>query len=360
MVAKLRDFLLIAIVSFLLLEGVLRFVLFSDVVKIPTLQQAWRYVPADTDESWKLQYLWGKKWGVSSADRIHPLLGWSQKNVTAQNPFGFQEDTVETLRSDGRNKILFYGDSFVKGASDPEYHIPRYMNQQTPMVDVIDLGVPGYGTDQIYLLFKETYSKVNSPLIIVGVLLADIDRTVLSFRTAQKPYLTVDSDGKLMVNGLPIEKDQPGYVDSHPPQIISYAFSLIKTKLGLFKMDKTAAKKTINSAIIENTKAIVRRENIPLIYVIFYGIDMLKTEDWRETFLKTELDRNNIPFVDTKTALISYAKANDLPISNFYVENEGHHNNLGNQIIADRILGELVLGCEKWQSEFCSFEISTK
>lgn len=359
MLVKIRDIIIITILSFALLEGALRLILFSDLINIPSLQQAWRYVDSDTDDSWKLQYIWGKQWAVSSSHRIHPSLGWSQTKVTTENPLGLQDDTLEMLRPDGRNKVLFYGDSFVKGASDPEYHIPKYMNERTPAVDIIDLGVPGYGTDQIFLLFKETYSKVKHPLIVMGVLWGDIDRTVLSFRTSQKPYLIVDSDGALITRGVPIEPDQRSYVESHPPGIKSYALSLIFTKFNLFKSNNEPRKKQVNSRIIEDTKSIADNNNIPLLYVIFYGFNNLENVDWRQTFLKTELEKYNIPFVDTKTFLISHAKQNNLPLSAYYVENEGHHNNLGNEVIAQAILKELADGCKKWRSNFCSFEIGS-
>ena len=344
MLSKFRDIFIILLISFFLLEGTLRLILFTDYIQLPSLQQPWRYTYSDLDDSWKLQYIFThKKASEPNFNRHHPTLGWSQTNVTDQNPLGLQDDTKTLLNNaDNRKKILFYGDSFVKGASDPEFYIPKYMNDRTPGIDIIDLGVPGYGTDQIYLLFKETYLKTKDPVIIIGFLLGDIDRSVLSFRTFQKPYLTVDTNGNLKANGTPIDENQNRYLEEHPPEIKSYVLALISKKLNLFKPDKREEKIQINSRIIESIKSLTDDHDLPLHFVIFYGINSLnRNDDWREIFLKKELKKHEISYFDTKQYLTSYSTQNKLPLTAFYIENEGHHNNLGNKIIAEALLNNL-------------------
>src|SRR5262249_8821439 len=121
----------------------------------------------------------------------------------------------------------FYGDSYVKGAADPPFELPRYLNERLDNVDVIDIGVGGYGTDQILLMFRETYSKVQRPLIIVGVFLEDVDRAILSVRTSQKPFFRMDDQQELILSGVPIVSDQDSFFSTRSLGFRSYALQAL-------------------------------------------------------------------------------------------------------------------------------------
>ena len=73
--------------------------------------------------------------------------------------------------------ILFFGDCFVGP-------IPEIMDDELPHYSVLIYGVGGYGTDQIFLRFRREVEKFASknPQFLIGVLLKDMDRSLLSFR----------------------------------------------------------------------------------------------------------------------------------------------------------------------------------
>ena len=106
------------------------------------------------------------------------------------------------LAKDGKKKILFYGNSFVKGIAQQKYEIPRILDRYLPDYDVLDMGVGASGVDQMYLLFKETFGQVEHPLIIVGVMTLDLDRVVLKVRDFQKPYFKIHKN-ELQLHGIP-------------------------------------------------------------------------------------------------------------------------------------------------------------
>lgn len=292
------------------------------------------------DLYWLAEYHWTDKWEPAAPDRVHPLLGWSQERVSAENPFGLEEPTRSRLRDDGRRKVLFYGDSFVKGGSAPEFQIPRYLDDRTPDADVLDLGVGGYGTDQAYLMFRETHALAGAnPAVVMGVLTEDLDRAVLTVRTSQKPYFDA-SRGRLRLRGLPIARDQKAYYDARPPRPFSYLFRY----LSHWASDNPQARertRRVNRLLFDAVAGACREKGLPLLYVLFYGDFELKETFWRETFLKEELARRGIEFVDTKAAILAHAAREGLPISAYYVPGDGHHNDLGNRVIGDAVLAAL-------------------
>ncbi|GEM_PF-1455842 len=307
------------------------------------------YADSSSDNDyWNLQRIW-EGWQSSAfvnkngkgllrkSERVHPLLGWAEANITENNPFGLQEDALKQMeRADP--KILFYGDSFVKGASDKEFQIPKYMDRKMDGVDVVDLGVGGYGLDQIYLLFKETYQKAANPLIVVGILANDdLDRTILSVRTSQKPYFVIDAAGDLQLKGIPIEKDQQRYFQHHPLSMKSYLVAFLKQKWSK-KENKLNTKKRISSELLERFKTDAHTAQNELLFVMFYGQQSLRKTDWQDEFLKEKLDQMGAHYIDTKELLLQYAQENHLELSSFYVQGNGHHNNLGNQVIAEGII----------------------
>jgi len=303
------------------------------------------------DDYWKLSLEWEKnrrnlfiKTGgqlSTKPERVHPLLGWSQTNITKDNPLGLQEDTLKKMGS-MRPKILFYGDSFVKGVSDKEFQIPRFMNSKMGGVDVVDLGEGAYGTDQVYLMFQETYQKVSHPLVLVGLLPGDLDRLVLSVRPAQKPYFIIDAAGNLQLKGVPIEIDQRKYFQNHPVSIKSYFLAFLKQKF-FFAEQKIGMKEQIASRLLELFKSNAVNANDKLLFILFYEESALKRIDWREAFLKNKLNQMGMPYIDTKDILLRYAQENHLDPSSFYKKGNGHHNNLGNQVIAQGIIRYLEM-----------------
>ena len=80
---------------------------------------------------------------------------------------------------------------------------------------------------------------------------------------------------------------------------------------------------------------------IELLFVLFYNQENLTEVTWKEKFMKEQLDRLALRYIDTKEFLLRYSQENHIPLSSFYKPGDGHHNNLGNQVIAEGIVGYL-------------------
>ena len=257
--------------------------------------------------------------------------------MTPTNPLGLKPVTKNRLDSPNP-KIFFYGDSFVRGVSDVEFEIPNYINRKINGREVVDFSMGGYGLDQVYLMFKETHQKADHPLVLVGILVSDdIDRTVLSIRTSKKPYFTVDAKGALQLNSVLIERDHANDCHSFPLSIKSYMLAFVKQTL-LRGDNKVELKQQISSRILDHFKAEADQAQAKLVFVLFYVQDSLTQMDWRDTFVKAQLSRLGMPYIDTRDILLQYAKDQHVELSSFYKLGEGHHNNLGNEVISKGIV----------------------
>jgi len=333
---------IIICISFLLTEYMLRVILFTNFFNISRLKNPQCFADECEDDYWKLHYKFSGKWVITDKRRMHFLLGWSQTYVNAGNPLGLFDDSLKIFNStSSQNKILFYGDSFVKGVSAYPFQIPVYMNSHLQDMNVIDLSCAGYGLDQMFLMFNLTQAKKINPYIIFGILTEDLDRATTSVRVNQKPYYVIKNN-ELELKGLPISKNPKSFFSNNPPKINSYLFRIIYRNFAIkFKSDYLNRNndeiRKINSKIIEHINDIVKKKKNSLLFVLFYSLKDLNVFTWREAFLKNKLSELEIPYFDTKSILIQYSNDHNVPFREFYGLG-GHHNDLGNKIIAEALL----------------------
>ncbi|MFH1742415.1 MAG: SGNH/GDSL hydrolase family protein, partial [bacterium] len=263
-----------------------------------------------------------------------------------ENPLGIVKEIPYEPVYDGE-VILFYGDSFVFGATEMEEKIPQQLNRLLPEYTVYNYGVGGYGVDQIYLRFKQSYEKFQSPLIIFGILTTDLDRSVLTVRSYQKPYYKIEND-ELILHGVPINMNPEEWLEQNPPRIYSYLGAFLFRRLCLLGSEgvrieqfyRRNEKKRINGRIIEEVVKECREKKMPLLFVVFYTQYELRKTLWREIFLKEEICRWNVPWIDTKDVLLAAANNDVTKIAEYYLRNlhlNGEANGIVARAIADRV-----------------------
>jgi len=98
------------------------------------------------------------------------------------------------------------GDSFTFGeeVGDEETFSHR-LQSLLPNSEVLNLGVHGYGHDQMLLYLKEEGLRYHPDLVILGFMPDDMERNVLSFRDYAKPHFAV-KDGRLELTTGPIPR----------------------------------------------------------------------------------------------------------------------------------------------------------
>ena len=304
---------------------------------VPMLKAPVLYFHKYDDNMWIARHLWTPTPAMERARQwIHPTLGWSQEVVTQENPRGLRTETITGLESTKVPKLLFYGDSFVQT-------IPTHLEEELPEMENVHLGVGGYATDQIYLMFHETHDIDAEAVVVMGFMLNDMGRSLLTVRNGRKPWFEVNDHGGLDIKGIPIEPDQSNYYQANKPAPVSFLASLIMHRFqeGPATTVRRNRIQAINSRILELVKDSTASARQPLLFIMFYPRHALELTTWEEQYLRSELQSLEIPFVDTKIVLHADAEENSRNLDEYYLHGDGHHTQLAEQVIS-KVIAERV------------------
>ena len=109
-----------------------------------------------------------------------PLLGWTR-------PFETRFNERPRARQYERPLISTFGDSFTYGGDvNDDQTYQEYLSGMLE-ADVFNFGVSAFGTDQAYLRFWRDYPKVGTPIVILGLISENINRTANAFRPFYSP-----------------------------------------------------------------------------------------------------------------------------------------------------------------------------
>jgi hypothetical protein len=154
------------------------------------------------DASWRLQWVARQRGRTGlnySLDEWSPSRGWTLKpnlkeasfrgksvNSNSKGVRGRREIGYE--KPNGMTRIVVLGDSFTFGeeVGDDET-FSHYLEELIPNSEVLNLGVHGYGHDQMLLYLEEEGIRYQPDLVILGFMPDDMERNVLSFRDYAKP-----------------------------------------------------------------------------------------------------------------------------------------------------------------------------
>lgn len=134
------------------------------------------------------------------------------------NDLGFRCDHTFSLeKQPGIKRILLFGDSFTAG--DGVSNGNRFgdlLETEIPNLEVYNFGLPGTGTDQQYLIYKEHAQNIQHDLIILSVFVENIHRVAAHYRIFinengnhvcyAKPYFELIG-GRLQLRNVPPEKE---------------------------------------------------------------------------------------------------------------------------------------------------------
>lgn len=176
------------------------------------------------------EYTWRRNWVQRHQDSgmniyykfdVHdPSKGWSSKpnirdmkvfnnKILNTNSKGFRgKKDYPYIKSKDKLRILILGDSFTFGdeVSDDETY-SHYLQEMLPHTEVINLGVHGYGHDQMLILLKEEGVKYEPDIVILGFLPMDMPRNMLKFRDFAKPQFVLIRGG-LRLTGTPVPRPE--------------------------------------------------------------------------------------------------------------------------------------------------------
>src|SRR6185436_3430988 len=243
-----------------------------------------------------------------------PMLGWTARPRTHENPLGIIHDEPYTL-DEARTwrAILFLGDSFTAGLT-PKNTIPSLLERRLQGWKVLNFGVPGYGLDQMYLLLRSVIDDFDRPHVIVGIFYNDLDRLLFEVQMSVKPWFEL-RDGALIERGVPIDAEAATWPSTHGPRTWLYTVRAARGALDkLFARpwviehyfwlhpSETAGrrdeKKALTRALLRAIKAECVRRNVGLSVVLFPYREHLIQEGWYAPFMRDLLRQESIEYLD--------------------------------------------------------------
>ncbi len=127
---------------------------------------------------------------IYAYDIYDPLRGWAVKPELHDLVWLSNQSMIVNSNSRG-----------IRGKT--EYSYARYLTSLLPDTEVLNLGVHGYGHDQMLLYLKEEGVKYSPDVVILGYVSLDPPRNLLSFRDFAKPKFELTKDG-LRLTHVPV------------------------------------------------------------------------------------------------------------------------------------------------------------
>lgn len=316
-----------------LAECSLRFLLFSHVADQWPIAKSFRDPSRFADwrigERWfVLNYLWTSAWGHGHerppwAPHQDDRLGWTSARFLPETYVHLAESTLGS-----RRPVLLFGDSFSACVTPEGTCFESLMDESRTGSEcgLLNYGVAGYGLDQTYLLLLSAVGRFASrrPIVVVGIMVDDdLDRCRLDFRDWPKPRFRVEN-GRLLVPDVRIPTGEE-YLARHPPLPASYLWSMLlmsltNTKTGSFP-EADAEKQELSRQILRAIVSELRGRDLPFFFLLFNDSDHIadqRTNGWRQTLVREELDALGAPYVEARDELRLMAAADRKELSSYF------------------------------------------
>ena len=334
-------------------ELVFRHILFSTDPHWAWLRKPDLYTGSDKNSDyWKLYYLFGGEYKPPVV--TDPLLGWVGD---------FEHKSYKhhkAAEAGSKRPVLLYGDSYAHCQDALCFESILNADSQFSKKDyLLNYGVPGYGVDQIAMLYHHTCQQYRDPFVVFSIFTLDLDRSVLDNRIGQKPYYTFSGDS-LTLNGVPIDSNPARFYHDHPPHITSYLCrkliyaeppilpSFLTSSLRKNEID-TSYKIKLNEKILQGVFDKLKRDQTDYVFVVFHYLDAgipeykIDHENWRDRFLKDFVSKNNIPTIWSKDIIKKDMEDHGYTIDR-YIDKKNHHpTTYLNELIAAEIKKSVLI-----------------
>ena len=182
-----------------------------------------RRLEEDEEATWRRRWIGrhaqGKEFDYSF-DIYDPTKGWKSKpqlrdmkvfdnKVLNTNSIGLRGRTEHAYgKHPEKRRFVILGDSFTFGdeVSDDETYA-HYLQEMIPSADIINMGVHGYGHDQMLILLKEEGIKFQPDIVLLGFVVSDMPRNLVQFAGYAKPKFVLD-DYTLRISGSPVPRPE--------------------------------------------------------------------------------------------------------------------------------------------------------
>lgn len=320
--------------------------------------------------------------------QVDSFTGWSiAPNKTYRgyrsNSQGLRgNEDYSTVPPSDRIRIATFGDSFTHGDQVENHETWQYyMERANPEFQVLNFGVPGYGTDQAFLRYQSMGKKFNADVVLIGLMSENIERHVNVYRPfydsgtslplAKPRFTVVDEKLTLIPNPLKTPGDYKALLDK--PHAM---FKLLGAQdyhyhsgyhegpfdfLALVRLAKMIGNKVfeinditdlngvynVKSEAVDITikifetfyKQVLDDGKIPIIVILPHEEDVIRLKAdkaVRYQPLLEKLDAQNLRYIDALGAF-----KNDSILQNYQSYFKGHYSPSGNKLISQFLTKEI-------------------
>jgi hypothetical protein len=134
------------------------------------------------------------------------------------NEAGFRSEHEYAHAKGDKFRILLFGDSFTAGDGvSNKYRYGDVLETLVPGIEVYNFALPGSGTDQHYLTWREIGREYEHDLVVIAAQVENIRRVAARHRLSitaagehvllAKPYFDLGPDGGITLKNVPVPKD---------------------------------------------------------------------------------------------------------------------------------------------------------
>lgn len=283
-------------------------------------------------------------------DKLDFQLGWVPKpncrtKIYSTNSKGFR-GTKEYSLEKSKKRIITLGNSFTWGENVYNNEtFPSFLEKfYNGSAEVINMGVHGYGPDQFYIYFARDGISYNPDIVVIGLFLPDIHRTIFKVRDYFKPRFIIQ-DGELKIDPESSEIPDIKSAMSKSAEVKKkprlYSISFLHGLYGKFIRRATSYEyeSALTLKIIEEMQKQLEDHNIKLIVLLIPEQGMIE-KDNQNYFgalpkITAELKSKGIEYIDLQPVFMRDMKLNNQNLYN------GHLNPEGNMVIARELYSYL-------------------
>lgn len=285
----------------------------------------------------------------------------------------------EHIHNASKNRIVILGDSFTFGVNVEDGDtVAEVLEDSLVNTDVVNLGVPGYGTAQAYLRFKKEGLQYEPNVTILFFFSNDVadnlrvghvpafDRNLILVHKPEKSK----SAGFKLRNYLHERSHLYHFVADRVHSIRPIENIFIKaglmqfpypsiSEIEMFKKEYTpefVEGWEVTKRLIIEIKDISEDNNSTFILVLIPDKNQCSTDEWAQFLYNLRVDGNNYDINRAGHLFAEFSEEYDIIFidllphfinnncSELYYKSDGHWNPKGNKFVSEVILNELKIG----------------
>ncbi len=337
--------------------------------------------PAPFDKSlahewkWAARHLEEKTSYIPNMYEYDSQLGWTNTanykrevweydgKKTAQKT-GYIQINSQHIRSDqeyslepphNKTRLLLVGDSYSFGVEVANHRIfSDILNKQyLQNSEVLNLAVPGTGTDQQVLMWELYGKKYRPHVVILGFYVRDFTRNLVTFKGYSKPRFVLNDDGEGKLINYPVPSPQEIYDEYFKGQkkIYSGYYSYLTNFLFTRPYEKILKRRTRNapgwkilSYLMDRFTKAVKETGASPLWLILPSRDSLEdVGDYDGIVAMSEARAKNLslPFLDLTAPFRKYHKESPHPPIYRPEKVGGHLSHTGHELVA-KVLAQFL------------------